>query len=102
MLALVLAVSVFPGVSTPPGFFRVTITVPRHEDNRVLYLIWGDDYGKIRESEIELNGGSPVQYTRELSRLPPGEYWYDVIVVRKKDGNESIQKASKGFTVVGG
>lgn len=102
MLALLLAVSVFPGVSTPPGYFRVTITVPRHENNRKLILIFSDEYGLIKKSEMDLDKRSPIQYVRYLTKLPSGEYTYEAIVVQSHEGKEKVVYASAGFIVVGG
>ena len=102
LTALLLAVSIFPLVSTPPGYFRVTVIVPRHEDNRRLILVFSDEYGMIKKSEMNLDKRSPLQYVRYLTKLPSGEYTYEAIVIQSHEGKEKMLYTSMGFVVIGG
>ena len=93
-------VSVYPHFAMRPATFRITVLVPRHEQNRRLcYETTGPE---DKRSCFSINGADDRRaWTVYWEIRTAGEYTASAILTRSEQGREKTYRDDQPFRVIG-
>lgn len=97
----VLTIDVIPDVAFEPSKMVVTVSVPKHEENRLLIVMWLKDESVAGVEQMDLRTeGKTSPYTLTVYNLPEGEYTVRVMVIREENGKPMAYKAEEPIIIV--
>ena len=95
-----ITLTIYPAFAMRPATFRITVLVPRHEQNR--RVCWQVDGPELKRSCLSINGAEDRKsWTVYWELRTAGEYLASAILTRSEDGRERIYREDRPFRVIG-